>query len=212
MTNAKTLSLVRDNASRLLKDAHRMVENGSHATALALSIFAIEEAGKYLIHAEDHRLRGKAKLSHSEKQSVLGEKFQRLFLFETLEKLVADFEKHLRENGDAQSLNDYLSLSPKDRMATLYSSLSLNESWLHKEIRRAVGEDETGLNYAQEVKSGKVDRKREQALYVDLAVDGSTRPSPYDITADEAALWIERAEFAVYITNQILLEDHPGDK
>src|SRR5882724_5289172 len=107
--NEKPLHLIRENARRLANDAHRIFELGSVATCVGLAIAAIEEAGKFIIHHEGRPvLQNKGKLDHDKKQAVLGEHLDKLFLFEALTKMVAEFEEHLRKDGKEDDLKDFL--------------------------------------------------------------------------------------------------------
>ena len=58
-------------------------------------------------------------------------------------------------------------------------------------------------HFSLNVKRNKVTRKREQAFYVDIRDNGSGAPSPFDITFDEAGEWLERADYAVGLAEDI---------
>jgi hypothetical protein len=132
----------------------------------------------------------------------LGEAFERLFLFEALDKETDHYEKHLRDTGDEKMLLEFLSMSKKERMAFLYSIISKDKSRLQRTIRRQAGPEEVAIDYSLDVQRRKVREKREQALYVDIQKDGRPVPSPFDITFDEAGIWLERAEFAVHLAEE----------
>jgi predicted RNase H-like HicB family nuclease len=63
--NETPLSLILANAQRLLREAHLLYNFGSIARAVALSIAAIEEAGKFVIYNEQRPiLQKRGRLSH----------------------------------------------------------------------------------------------------------------------------------------------------
>jgi AbiV family abortive infection protein len=205
--NETPLSLILANAQGLLREAHLLYNFGSIARAVALSIVAIEEAGKFVIYNEQRPiLEKKGRLSHSEKQAVLGQKFDRLFLVEALDKEVDHYEQYLRATGKTDMLAEFLDMPRSDRMALLYSVLSEDKSLLQRTLRRVAGPEEIAIQYSRDVQRQKVSGKREQSFYVDISKDGQLAASPFAITFEEAGVWLERAEFAVYIAEQAVRE------
>jgi AbiV family abortive infection protein len=201
--NETPLSLILANAQRLLREAHILYNFGSMASAVALSIAAIEEAGKFVIYNEQRPiLQRKGRLSHPEKQAVLGEMFDKLFLVEALDREVDEYERHIREAGNEDMLAKFLDMPRNARMALIYSVLSEDKSLLQRTIRRVAGPEEVAIDYRLDVRRQKVSGKREQAFYVDINKDGELAASPFDITFDESGVWLERAEFAIHVAEE----------
>jgi len=203
----KPLQLIRENARRLANDAHQIFKLGSMATCVGLAIAAIEEAGKFIIYREGRPfLQNKGKLDHDKKQAVLGEHLDRLFLFEALTKMVAEFEEHLRKEGKGEDLRDFLAMSEKDRRALVYESVKEDRGLLARLVREAADPEDVGIDYSLDVKRQKVSGKREQAFYVDIDKNGRLQPTPFDITFDEACIWLERADFAIHLIDDVAEE------
>lgn len=94
--NETPLSLIRENTKRLCRDARLLYNMGSLSSCVALSIAAIEEAGKFVIHYEKREiLKNKGRLGHETKQAILGEAFDKMFLIEALDRSVDEYEAHL---------------------------------------------------------------------------------------------------------------------
>ena len=199
--------LIRENARRLANDAHTMFDLGSMATCVALAIAAIEEAGKFIIHHEEGRdVQSKGKLLHERKQAVLGRAFDRLFLLEALAEMVKDYEEHLRSEDKDDLLQQFLALSEREKFALVHDSVKDFPKLLKREIKRVAGPDEFSIEYSREVRRRRVSDKREQASYVDFDDRGHLRPTPFDITFDEADAWLQRADFAVHLADSVILE------
>jgi AbiV family abortive infection protein len=202
--NETPLSLIRENTKRLCRDARLLYNMGSLPSCVTLSIAAIEEAGKFVIHYEKREiLKNKGRLGHETKQAILGEVFDTMFLIEALDRSAVEYEAHLREIDDQDSLQEYLALSKRERMALIHQILSEDKSLLRREIKRQAGPDEPSIDYRLDVQRRKVSDKREQSLYVDVDKDDLLQRSPFDITFDEASIWLERAEFAIFYAESI---------
>jgi hypothetical protein len=88
-------------------------------TTVALSISAIEEAGKLFLYFDLDRIaKKKGRADHRNKQKVLARHFDDLFLFEALMHLVTDCENHLRVTGQTELLDQLLQMSQCERLQT----------------------------------------------------------------------------------------------
>src|SRR6516162_2927756 len=88
MTHDEQLSLIRDNAARLFKDAELLLEHRRYASAFALAVLGVEEIGKFLLKEwEEERPLPKPRRresAHLQKQTVIaslltGALFVRMF-------------------------------------------------------------------------------------------------------------------------------------
>ena len=197
--NETPLLLILRNAKRLYGEANLLFRSGSMASAVALSIAAIEEAGKFMIYSNSNRtVPKKGRADHQAKQRVLGEAFEKMFLFEALAYEAKCFEEYLSGEGETAQRSEFLSMPEKEKLRFVYSMLSNDKGKLRRLVQRRAGPEEHSINYNLDVNRNKVSEKREQALYVDIR-DGKLLPSPFEISFDEACEWLERAEFAVFV-------------
>jgi len=158
-------SLIVHNARRLFEEAKLLQHNGSNATAVFLSIAAIEESGKSLIQCDPNRmLPKKGKSDHSAKQKIIGEKFDQLFLFEALKQEVDRLESYLKAKGTVENISEFQEMPEEDRLQFVYAMVLKDPSYLKKLIQQAQGPEEHSINFSRDVNRNKVTEKREQAL------------------------------------------------
>jgi hypothetical protein len=133
----------------------------------------------------------------------LGKAFDKLLLSEAIEKEVEQIEKFFRAEGNEAALQAFLSLSEKDKRKAIFSEMLEDRSKRDKIVREAAGPNEPAVNFSLNVQRNKVSEKREQSFYVDIRPNGLPGPSPFDITFDEAGIWLEYADYALHIAERL---------
>jgi AbiV family abortive infection protein len=202
--NETPLSLIRENTKRLCRDARLLYNMGSLPSCVTLSIAAIEEAGKFVIHYEKREiLKNKGRLGHETKQAILGEVFDTMFLIEALDRSAVEYEAHLREIDDQDSLQEYLALSKRERMALIHQILSEDKSLLRREIKRQPDRTNRVSTIVWMCNGGKFQTSENSRFTLTLIrmICFSGRPSTSLLT--RASIWLERAEFAIFYAESI---------
>ena len=105
--------------------------------------------------------------------------------------------------GDWQS-NDcgqgllWLHGSSSEKTGLIWSSIKdLSEEQYQKEMKALHGKD-PDLSLTRQANSSAVEMQRRKGIYVDTSGD-AVMSSPFDVTIDDAALWVERAKFADFL-------------
>jgi AbiV family abortive infection protein len=190
---AAHLSSIRDNAFRLYEDAGLLISNERYASAIALSILAIEEVGKYLILRDDkNNPKAKRLRHHSAKQSALSRRYltdlrmwlSRRLLVENRE-LMPKRLAELRNLGPPQELTADLPPSQtSDQIQEIFEDLVLQQSAENLLARYVLT---TGL--------GNTSKTKNRAFYVDES-DGDCF-NPADFTRSDAEEWLRQADRAL---------------
>jgi AbiV family abortive infection protein len=190
---AAHLSLIRDNAFRLHKDADLLMSNERYASAIALSILAIEEVGKYLILRDDKNDSETKRLRHhSTKQSALSGRYlsdlwmslSRRLLLENRELMLKRLAE-LRSLGPPQKLsNDLPASQTSDQIREIF-----------EEVVRQQSSENLLARYVLKTRLGDTSKIKNRAFYVDDSDDDCFNPA--DFTRSDATEWLRQADRAL---------------
>lgn len=177
MSIGDTLEALARNAERLFNDAQILLEQGSHQTALALSVFAIEEVGKWhlrqLYPGQPERAvsQFRGPQAHRSKQAILGSLY---YLQNEVPVLVKEIINQHRATSNA----------PIDSMILVGNI-----------IAKIVDEEPSQIE--KDAAAGVIDRMKQKSLYVDVNRQGAVTSTPSEIAKAEAEEWIGHARFAI---------------
>ncbi len=189
------------NARRLLEDAELLFSAGSFATATALAIIAIEEAGKHYLlkwsseHEMIDRVRPahKGRKGHQAKQSVLGD----FYLVEVAVDTMRQYLKQIGFEGNDESLQQFSNALHYLRDDPEYGpKAALVEEKVVKLVSKKMAESEHG-KFTQNAMQGNIQAIKHCGLYVDLDASGDLTSSPNQIRKKDARTWLEHARRAV---------------
>jgi hypothetical protein len=190
---AEHLASIRDNAFRLYEDAVLLMSNQRYPSAVALSILAIEEVGKYLM-LRDHknnynveRLR-----RHSAKQCKLSERY--------LTDLWMSLSPRLSVENRELTLKRLAELRSLGRPPTLLDDPQVSQT---SDQIREIFEETVRQQYAQNMLAryvittglGDTSKIKNRAFYVDDS--DRDRSNPTDLTRSDAEEWIRQADRAL---------------
>ena len=195
------LEAITHNARRLLEDAELLFSAGSFATATALAIIAIEEAGKHYLlkwsseHEMIDRVRPahKGSKGHQAKQSVLGS----FYLAEVAVETMRQYLKQIGFEGNDESLEQFSNALHYLRDDPEYGpKTALVEEKVVKLVAKKMAESEHG-EFTQNAMQGNIQAIKHCGLYVDLDASGEVTSGPNQIRKEDARTWLEHAHRAV---------------
>lgn len=194
----KDISIVAENARRLLADAELLFANKRYPTAVTLSIITIEEAGKFAFLCKG--VDSPSRRTHKEKQSLLGMWFWHIAIYDVFTSEFQEFCTYLQEKGRSENLEYLLGLSIIERidyMKLLHFSESNDigksvELYVRSKFRYA-----EKLEILENACSGKLERKRQSGIYADINSNAEATNDPLTIQKAEAESWLENARVAI---------------
>jgi AbiV family abortive infection protein len=190
---AAHLASIRDNAFRLHEDAVLLMSNQRYPSAVALSILAIEEVGKYLM-LRDHknnynveRLR-----RHSAKQCKLSERY--------LTDLWMSLSPRLSVENRELTLKRLAELRSWGRPPTLLDDQQVSQTSdqireIFEETVRQQRAQNMLARYVITTELGDTSKIKNRAFYVDDS--DRDRSNPTDLTRSDAEEWIRQADRAL---------------
>ena len=192
---SKALAATRANAIRLLEDARLLYLHGRYPSSVALSIFAIEEVGKFRL-AEDIKAGTPPKRwSHHKKQtavSVMHTSDLWLSLSAEGQRGIEElFARRLSELR-AQPFEETLKKPPRPHTET---SDRINEIFIEAILRRK--EKLLQARYMVRTGTGETNKTRELALYVDFTHQETVTQDPRTLAEADASEWLLQADMAV---------------
>jgi AbiV family abortive infection protein len=187
------LSSIRDNAFRLYEDAGLLMSNKRYASAIALSILAIEEVGKYLILRDDKNdSKAKRLRHHSVKQSALSGRYLSDLWMSLLRRLlVENRELMLKRLAELRSLGPPQELS--DDLPASQTSDQIRE--IFEEVVRQQSAENLLARYVLRTGLGDTSKIKNRAFYVDDSDDDCFNPA--DFTRSDAEEWLRQADRAL---------------
>lgn len=162
------------------------------STALALAVLAQEEFAKaFILHLV---MEGALPWTKEVRQSI--SKHQCKHLLAIVMEWLPSFDDWV------QTSLEELSVSPTEEEAEFYLPDDVSDAlniYRHEEIERIRSgfswkEEEWATGNARKIADGKLDRKKQSALYVDITKTGEVGLNPDLITSERAAEAIQRAE------------------
>ena len=194
MTDPAQYDALFRNIFRLVEDAELLLGHGRYASANALAIFAMEEAGKYTALLSFQEPPRKAKL-HIFRQEVMGEYFKSAAVFEAFARDIdnmLEFLKHRSPEGYAQAM----AMARPDLIRFAIAALSTDPTFdMDKFVRKIVGVDPS-ITFGDEAKAGNYHRERQQSLHADYDDSGTLISNPFAISDKEATRSVEMARWA----------------
>jgi AbiV family abortive infection protein len=177
-----------DNASRLIADAHLLLQVGSHARARSLTVLAQEELGKALWVYDEF-----------EAAWNVGDDTER-----TVDRLAKDGTRHVAKYLEAMVFGDRLAGFWGD-----YTAYEPHDGESRDEMRaRLAAERSTRQERAsQAARQANADKQR--GFYVDLGRDGTlTTPTKVAGDAEAQAAVAEALQVAAQVIEMLLITDH----
>jgi hypothetical protein len=195
MTDPAQYDALFRNILRLVEDAELLLEHGRYASANALAIFAMEEAGKYTALLSSQEPPKKAKM-HIFRQEVMGEYFKSAAVFEVFAREIdsmLEFLKHRSPEGYAQAM----AMPRPDLIRFAIGAVSTDRTFdMEKFVRKTVGVDPS-ITFGDEAKAGNYHRERQQSLHADYDDIGTLISDPFAISGEQATRSVEMARWAV---------------
>lgn len=187
------LEIIKKNAERLLNDAILLKDAGRWQSATALSILAVEEAGKYFL-LKWRGVGAKGSFKHAAKQQVVGS-------FYHADAAMEAVARYLNEHGlEIQNVEDLSGWQSKFLGTPEGQKISDLLSTENDELVQLVATEM--MNHAHgdfswKAHVGTIDQIKKKALYVDLDVEGEIANDPTEISEAMAREWINHAETAL---------------
>jgi AbiV family abortive infection protein len=195
------LEAIAHNAQRLMEDADLLFSAGRFATATAIAIIAIEEAGKHYLlkwnseHEMTDLLRPahKGRKAHQEKQAVLGS----FYLAEVAVETMRQYLRKIGFEGDDNSLQQFSNALHYFRDDPEYGrKAALVEEKVVNLVAKKMAESEN-REFTQNAMQGNIQETKHCGLYVDLDASGEVTRGPSQIQKEDARKWLEHANRAV---------------
>jgi|ERR1039458_4323746 chemotaxis methyl-accepting protein methylase len=194
MKDPATYEVLLRNIFRLVEDAELLLGARRYASANAIAIFALEEAGKYTAFLSAQEPPKKSKL-HLFRQEVMGQYFKSAAIFEAfareMEGMLRDLEKRSPESH-AQAT----AMSRSELIAFAIDALSTDPAFdMDRFVLKVVGIDPS-LKFRDEAKAGNYHRERQQSIHADYDDRGQLLSDPFQITEEQANRTVEMAWWA----------------
>lgn len=200
-----TLISIAVNAKRLLADSELLLSEGRFPSALALAIFAMEEAGKYYLEKWSQEPRAdmpttkkikKGASYHRHKQAVPT-------TFDLAEITVTTLKEFLHTKGipsTEENLRVFAEIffaaqrrktePPFDKLHAMFEEKLVNVA-----AKRMAESD--GAKMQSRAAAGEIEQEKHSGLYVDVSETGEVLSDPAVVTEERAEYWISEARKAV---------------
>lgn len=214
-----TLDALDANARRLLNDAEVIFSHGSHQSAAALSILAIEEVGKYLQvkwHFTDDdvkspyftmpialrtNIREQGLRAHRGKQATVGAFYMVEGLADFLSNAMARALRSIGAPVNVGTINwlllilmDYIN---DDEFRAQINGKEIRPDALDQFLKILDNQMIASNRFVDDAKTGIIDAVKQLGFYVDVNSDGTIANDPATMTLNQAEIWIEHARRAV---------------
>jgi len=197
MTDPAQYDVLMRNIFRLVEDAELLLDAGRYASANALAIFALEEAGKYTAFMSETQPPKKAKL-HVFRQETIGEYFRSAAFFEAVARELDPMLESLKEKSP-ESYAEAMAMPRRDLLRlTMDSILTDPEFDMDKFMRRVIGIDPS-MTFGAEAKAGEYHRERQESVHADYDENGNVTSNPFDITEEKAIRSVEMARWGAQL-------------
>ncbi len=182
------------NIVRLVEDAELLLREGRYASANALAIYALEEAGKYSSRVGEFPVPKNAKL-HIHRQEVLGDYFKSAAIFEAFARELDGMLEYFKAHSP-DSYADAVAMPKRDLIRFAIASMSSAPNFdMDKFVHKVLGEDPS-LKFGDDARAGDYHRERQQSIHADYDENGKLKANPFEISEEQARRSVEMAWFA----------------
>jgi hypothetical protein len=182
------------NIYRIAEDADILLMAGRYASAKALAIVAIEEAGKYTSILSNDLPRKKTKL-HLQRQEAIGRFFRSAAMFEACAREMPAFLEGLKLRS-SDNFAAAESMTEKELITFAMDALQSDPTFdMDRFLRRVLGED-LSVKFHKLASAGDYHKQRQAALHVDFNENGELLSDPSSVTEEDAREFVELAWFA----------------
>ncbi len=189
------------NTIRLFQDSEILLKNERYASAVALAITSIEEAGKYVIRAREisHNTlaEGKKQFAHLPKHVELGEFYWKIAIWTVLLETVADFRIWLEKQPHLSDFyNEIKGLSENEAVTHLQHYMFKSTDELESYVRSRYT-DKHYLEVRDLAREGRIEEIRRTGLYCDINSEYQVTRNPEMLKKADAEEWLAHARAAL---------------